>query len=48
MARRIKGIVSFNSTVGGCDTRVTASADNWQGFASIAHDPYFNVVLPAR
>jgi hypothetical protein len=48
IARRIKGIVSFNSTVGGCDTRVTVSADNWQGFASIAHDPYFNVALPPR
>lgn len=48
LSPRIKGIVSFNSTVGGCDTRVTVSADNWQGFASIAHDPYFNVVLPAR
>jgi hypothetical protein len=42
---RIKGIVSFNSTVAGCDTRVTTSADNWQGFASIAHDPHFSVTL---
>jgi hypothetical protein len=39
---RIKAIVSFNSNPGGCDTRVTASPDNWQGFASLAGDGYFN------
>ncbi len=38
---RIKAIVSFDSNTGGCDTRVTASDDNWNGFAALAQDPYF-------
>ena len=46
-APRIKAIISFNSNPGGCDTRVTASADNWQGFASIAADPYFSQAAPS-
>ncbi len=45
-APRIRAIVSFNSRAGGCDTRVTASADNWRGFASIAADPYFQQRVP--
>ncbi|WP_203960312.1 glycoside hydrolase family 26 protein [Actinocatenispora thailandica] len=38
---RIRGLVAFDSSVAGCDTRVTASDDNWSGFRSIATDPYF-------
>jgi hypothetical protein len=38
---RIKAIVSFDSNTGGCDTRVTASSDDWDGFAAVAGDPYF-------
>jgi hypothetical protein len=45
---RIKALVAFNSNPGGCDTRVTASPDNWQGFASIAQDAYFNPRVPPR
>lgn len=45
---RIKAVIVFNSNPGNgpCDTRVTASRDNWEGFASIASDPYFNPPLP--
>ncbi|MGA8113876.1 MAG: glycosyl hydrolase, partial [Actinocatenispora sp.] len=43
---RIRAVVSFDSNSGGCDTRVTASADNWRGFRSIADDAYFRQRLP--
>lgn len=43
---KLKAIISFNSNPGGCDTRVTASADNWRGFAKLASDPYFNQARP--
>jgi hypothetical protein len=39
---RIKAVVAFNSDPGSCDTRVTASRDNWEGFTSLAKDPFFN------
>lgn len=45
-AERIKAIVSFNSNPGGCDTRVTNSAGNWRGFATLAGDPYFRQPSP--
>ncbi|WP_030447257.1 glycoside hydrolase family 26 protein [Actinocatenispora sera] len=38
---RIRGLIAFDSSVAGCDTRVTATDDNWSGFRSIATDPYF-------
>jgi hypothetical protein len=38
---RIKAAIEFDSAPGGCDTRITASTDDWNGFASIAADPYF-------
>jgi hypothetical protein len=39
---RIRALVSFDSDTGGCDTRVTASDDDWSGFAALAGDPYFH------
>jgi beta-mannanase len=47
-APRIRAIVSFDSHPAGCDTRVTASQDNWQGFVDIAVDPYYNQRLRIR
>jgi hypothetical protein len=45
---RIKAVIVFNSApAGACDTRVTASRDNWDGFADLAGDPFFNPVAPS-
>jgi hypothetical protein len=43
---RIRGLISFDSSVAGCDTRVTSTDDNWSGFRSIATDPYFRPPYP--
>ena len=45
---RIKAVVEFDSSVGGCDTRVTNSAANWAGFVHAGADPYFSQLDPAR
>lgn len=47
-ASRIRAIVSFDSSAGGCDTRVTASDDDWAGFGSLASDPYFQQPVPTH
>lgn len=43
---RIKAIVEFDSSVAGCDTRVTGSANDWAGFKSLAQDQYFQQKVP--
>jgi glycosyl hydrolase family 26 len=39
---QIKAAIEFDSNTGGCDTRVTASTDDWSGYADMAGSSYFN------
>jgi hypothetical protein len=43
---RIKAVVPFNAQPDKCDFRLTTSAQKWDGFASMARDPFFNQPLP--
>jgi hypothetical protein len=43
---QIKAAIEFDSDPGGCDTRVTASNDDWSGYAAMADNSYFNQRVP--